>query len=189
MARGFERGVGTGTFSMQTSNGQTRVAQLLLISLSGFLSLSIVGAPLLARHEHPLLSAFLYLFFSPVCHQMPQRSFALQGMSWAVCHRCAGIYFGLFAGSLLPFRWWISSLSIERRRIWVLVATIPLLLDVTVPYVGLWTNTAQSRLITGLIFGIMLMTLLLPGAADFLREVRLRRPLCSPPAEIEGGVS
>jgi uncharacterized membrane protein len=189
MTLGIEKGLVAGAFSMQTSQIQTRMAQISLISLSGVILLSTVGAPLLARHGHPLLSAFLYLLFSPVCHQMPQRSFALQGMPWAVCHRCVGIYFGLFVASLLPSRLWISSLSTERRRKWALVATVPLLMDVIVPYMGLWTNTEKSRLMTGLIFGIMLMTFLLPGAADFLRELRLRQPQCSPPAEIEGGVS
>ncbi len=167
----------------------TRTARLLLISLSGALSLSIIGAPLLASHAHPLLSAILYLVFSPVCHQMPQRSFALQGLSWAVCQRCAGIYFGLFAGSLLPLRWWPSALSVAHRRFGVFLAAAPLLLDVALPGAGIWTNTPASRFLTGLLFGAMLMSLVLPGAAEFLRTIRMRRPVWSQPTETEGGVS
>jgi uncharacterized membrane protein len=164
------------------------MARLLLISLSGAFALSIIAAPFFARHAHPLLAALLYLFFSPFCHQMPQRSFALQGFSWAVCNRCAGIYFGLFAGSLLPLRWWASSLSVKRRRTLVLVAAAPLLLDVTLPYAGLWTNTSASRFASGLLFGGMMMALLLPGAAEFLCTIGSRPPARSRSSQPEGGV-
>jgi uncharacterized membrane protein len=163
-------------------------ARLLLISLSGAFALSIVAAPLFAGHSHPLLGALLYLIFSPVCHQLPQRSFVLQGYSWAVCHRCAGIYFGLFAGSFLPARWWVCSLPTRRRRQLVLAAATPLLLDVILPYAGLWTNTAGSRFISGFLFGGAMMALLLPGIAEFLSTIRSRPPAPSGSSQPEGGI-
>jgi len=188
MTDGADRIFPATKFLMLIFRETLRTARLLLICFSAVLSLAIVGAPLLAAHAHPRLAEFLYLFFSPVCHQMRQRSFALQGMSWAVCHRCAGIYFGLFAGSLLPRRWWASSFSVERRRICVLLAAGPLLLDVVLPYAGLWNNSATSRFLTGFLFGTMLMTLLLPGAAEILYEIRLQQSAGSHASETEGGV-
>ncbi len=173
---------------MNTSDEASRAARLLLLIIAGMLVSSILGAPFLSRHGHPLLGAMMYLLFSPVCHQMPQRSFILEGLPWAVCERCAGIYLGLFAGSLLPARWWAASLPADRRRLWALCAATPLTLDALLPYTGLWVNTVASRFSTGLLFGVMLMTLLLPGAAEFLRALRVRPAACAQPTEIQGGL-
>jgi uncharacterized membrane protein len=188
MAKGADTIFPDTNFLMLTSGGTQRTAHLLLIFFSGALSLFIVGAPWLASHAYRGPAEFLYLFFSPVCHQMPQRSFALRGMPWAVCHRCAGIYIGLFAGSLLPLRWRASAFPAERRRTWVLAASGPLLLDVVLPYAGLWSSTAASRFLTGFVFGVMLMTLLLPGTGEILRDISLRRSAGSHAGESQGGV-
>ncbi len=75
-------------------------ARLLLAVLWGTMCLLVFAAPLLAAHSHSLLASLIYLFFTPACHQLPARSFALLGHPWGVCQRCAGIYLGLFTGSL-----------------------------------------------------------------------------------------
>ncbi len=176
--------------SMNSSCAALPRVRFLLMALTGILFFAVVGAPILSAHGHPLLGACLYLLFSPICHQMPQRSFMLSGLPWAVCQRCAGIYFGLFAGSvLLPARWWASSFSIERRRAWAIVAAAPLLADALLPLVRLWESAPSSRFLTGALFGVMLITLLLPGAAEFLRELRMRPNAYAQPAEPEGGFS
>jgi uncharacterized membrane protein len=169
---------------MRGFKDRSQLARFLLILLSGGLALSTVAAPLLARRGHPFAAAFLYLLYSPVCHQLPQRSFALQGFPWAVCSRCAGIYFGLFAGSLLPLSGFLDSLSGVRRRIYVLAASAPLVLDVFLPYAGLWFSSPASRFASGFVFGGMLMSLLVPGAGEFLSTIGVRpRPgsQCSQP--------
>ncbi len=175
---------------MNTSSTTARTARLLLVALTGVLVFAIVGAPLFSRHAHPVLGAFLYLLFSPICHQLPQRSFMLDGMSWAVCQRCAGIYMGMFAAALLvPARWWASVLSAERRRTWALLSAAPLAADALLPRTGHWASTPASRFLTGILFGVMLMTLLLPGVAECLRTLRARPADCAQSTEPQGGFS
>jgi uncharacterized membrane protein len=133
----------------------------------------IFAPPLLASSGGPAAAAIIYFLFSPVCHQMPERSFALLGIPLAVCHRCCGIYFGLFLGSLMKDSWMHRS-PMTRRRC-VLAATIPLALDALLPYTELWANTDLSRLITGLWFGIPTASLLVRGIEEFLNEAPWQR--------------
>ncbi len=152
-----------------------RVARGLLISACGLMSLAMVAAPELAAHSHPSVAAILYLFFSPVCHQNPMRSFTLEGYQWAVCQRCSGIYFGLFVFLLLP-NMPPGLLSTPRqRRILVIGASSPLLLDTLLPLAGIWTNVPWSRFMSGVIFGGMISTLLLPGLTQFLCDAPWQR--------------
>ena len=173
---------------MRRFKDRLQIARFLLLLLSGAVALSVVAAPLLASWGHTLSAAFIYLIFSPVCHQLPHRSFALHGFPWAVCNRCAGIYCGFFAGSLLPLGRFVRSLSAARRRTCVLVAAAPLMLDVILPYAGLWTGTPSSRFASGFVFGGMLMGLLVPGAGEFLSMNRFRRRSGSHFSQPEGGL-
>lgn len=93
--------------------------------------------------------------FNTVCHQFTWRSFALNDVQMAVCSRCFGIYSGLFIGAVLSpvffmfGKWWMNYT--------ILLAGIALLLniaDFSGNFIGLWTNTLYSRLITGLLLGL-----------------------------------
>ncbi len=157
--------------TLRTIPSTTRV---LLSFLWGSVCAVALAAPWLASHGHARGAALVYAFFSPVCHQDPARSFAWLGHPWAVCHRCSGIYAALFLTSLWPYEFSFLLSSPRRRRIWVVAATLPLLLDFLAPLAGLWTNTPGSRLITGLLFGVMLSSLLGPAIAEYVHEVRNR---------------
>ena len=139
-----------------------------LLALWGTLSLLILLPPVLSRCGWPLLSALDYLLFSPLCHQAPERSFSAGGYAWAVCHRCSGIYFGLFITLLVPFGLATMLSAPERRRTWVLAAATPLMLDVLLAAAGLWQNTPLSRFASGFLFGTMLATILLPACAEWI---------------------
>ena len=139
----------------------------------GALCALILAPPVLASNGCPAAAAIIYFFFSPICHQMPDRSFALLGIPLAVCHRCCGIYLGLFLGALTKNPWMHRSPA--TRRGWVLAATIPLALDALLPYTGLWANTGLSRFITGLWFGIPTASLLVRGIEEFLNEAPWQR--------------
>ncbi len=73
-------------------------AALLLWSTA--LLAAIVAAPLAASSARPE-AWFLYQAFAPFCHQIPQRSWEIQGYPLAVCARCCGVYGGLFLAALL----------------------------------------------------------------------------------------
>lgn len=59
-------------------------------------------APYLAVAGYSALTLAIVLFFSPVCHQDPARSFWVFGGPVAVCARCLGIYLGAAAGAWVP---------------------------------------------------------------------------------------
>lgn len=63
-----------------------------------------------------LHSAALYLFFSRICHQLPDRSWHIHGAQLALCIRCTAISFGFLAGLLVlrrpRTRWFTLSVAI-----------------------------------------------------------------------------
>ncbi len=146
----------------------------ILALLWGGVCAGILAAPALAARGHSLAAALLYSLFSPICHQSSARCFSLLGRQWAVCQRCSGIYFGLLVASFLP-----HELSIIReprgRRIWVACATAPMLLDVFMQFTGFWAGTAACRFASGLLFGLMLSSLLAPALVESLQRAPWRR--------------
>jgi uncharacterized membrane protein len=159
-------------FTCSSMHTRLRAARILIALLWGSLFLSVLAAPLLSAHGGEPAAMLLYFFFSPVCHQIPERSFLLSGHAWAVCHRCAGLYLGLFAAALLDHP--LIRRRPDQRRAWVLAAAIPLLLDALLPYAGFWDGTAFSRFATGLFFGYVSSSLLVLGVTEWLRETPRR---------------
>ena len=104
--------------------------------------------------------------FHAVCHQLPGRSFHFDGAALAVCHRCTGIYAGLFMGVLTfplltRFDAWLW-----RYTRWLLVgALVPMGIDWLGDAVGLFVNTPLSRTLTGAVFGYVVSYLLARGLA------------------------
>jgi uncharacterized membrane protein len=134
----------------------------------------VILAPMLAANRHFATASIAYSLFTRVCHQMPERCFALAGYPLAVCHRCFGIYLGLAFGSLITRLPGIF----RRRRAWIAAATIPMLVDACFPLMGTGTNTPSSRFGTGLLFGLMLATIFMQGIRELLYGARQRRFLC-----------
>jgi uncharacterized membrane protein len=139
----------------------------------GIICCLTLAAPVLLAHSCRTAASVLYLSFSCICHQIPERSFIISGHPLAVCHRCFGIYIGLFLGSFIENRF-IQEFP-RARRVWVLAAAIPLLLDVFLSCIGLRTNTCLTRFLTGLLFGNLISPLLVRGVAEFLSEAPWRR--------------
>ncbi len=124
----------------------------------------LVGAAL-PPFVGPEVRGVLRAGFGPLCHQLPERSFAVGGVPFAVCHRCTGIVAGLAAGVLLlpltrvpevraraaPF----AGARFAEERVWLLAAVLPAALDWSGDLLGLWVNTAGTRVATGAWFGLV----------------------------------
>jgi len=152
--------------STHFNQGSARVA---LAATWGVLCALPLAAPILVSHSCRRAASVAYLFFFCICHQIPERSFTISGHPLAVCHRCFGIYLGLFLGSLIDNHFVHRSPQV--RRFLVLAAGIPLLLDVLMPFAGLWTSSSMSRFFTGLLLGTLISPLLVRGVQEFLNEV------------------
>ena len=135
----------------------------------------IVVAPVAAASGHEEIAHGIYGAFGMLCHQLPERSYFIEGHKLAVCSRCTGIYGG-FTLTLLLFPL-IGSLknTLTPPRSWLLLAAVPLLIDVAVNFFGFWHNTHTSRLLTGLLLGSTAVFYVMPGIVDLsLRSSRTK---------------
>ncbi|MDE2997241.1 MAG: DUF2085 domain-containing protein [Bacteroidota bacterium] len=132
--------------------------------LSIGLGLLMVMALLPPFVSEPIRDALMHAF-APVCHQLPARSPHIDGVSFAVCHRCFGAYTGLFAGSIvyLFVRTWPKGI---RPALALLVAAVPGVIDWSGEVLGIWTNTPVSRMMTGAFFGVLAGLLLASAVLD-----------------------
>jgi hypothetical protein len=102
------------------------------------------------------LAAMARAVFSGLCHQQDARSFAIDGHTMAVCHRCAGIYAGLSLGALGAL---VIAADPTRWRHWI-AGGAPLAIQVTLawiwPALDLWWLRSATGVWTGLMGGLLL---------------------------------
>jgi uncharacterized membrane protein len=121
----------------------------------------------LARSRVPLgeLGAALDRVFAPMCHRMPERSLALDGVVMPLCSRCAGIFAGIAAGAAIAR----PRLAMTAWRPILITLAALMAVDVATQDLGLRPVWHASRLATGVAFGYAV-------AAAFLTQIA-RRPL------------
>ena len=152
-------------------------SRAILSVIWGALIITALAAPLLVLYSFPTAAFFTYLPFSFICHQMPERSFVILHNPLAVCHRCSGIYLGLFLGTLLSplfFR-----MPHHARRACIISSASLLVLDAIIPFTGLWNGFWLCRFLTGLAFGAAAAPFAVMGLDEVLQTLsagnRLRR--------------
>ena len=137
----------------------------------------IVVAPVAAAGCHSTIARGIYGAFAMLCHQLPERSYFIDGHQFAVCSRCTGVYAGFtFTLLLYPL---IRSLrnTVTPPPKWLILATVPLAIDVGVNFFGFWQNTHTSRLLTGALVGGVAVFYVMPGIIELsLRFARTLEP-------------
>jgi len=147
------------------------------LSMAATLLLSLIAlAPWARAHGHQSWAAVVYAGFGTVCHQMPERSFALFGFPLAVCARCLGLYAGGLGGVLLyPLVRRLEHGDVPARG-WLLAAAVPTSVDFLLGLSGIWANTHLSRFLTASLVGAVAAFYIVPAVAAFgRRRRRLRR--------------
>ena len=142
------------------------------------IALTIIGliivAPLAQAYGHPSFGYAIYKAFSFVCHQIPERSFHLAGHPFGVCSRCTGLYSGFAVAALL----YPLARSLKRtdtpRRLWLILAPVPLLIDFGLTYFGVWSNTHLSRFSTGALLGAVAVFYVMPGLIELSSAIGRR---------------
>jgi uncharacterized membrane protein len=137
----------------------------------------VLVAPLAAAGGHGELAQVIYRAFGVLCHQLPERSYFIDGHKLAVCSRCTGLYAG-FALTLLLYPL-VRSLRTTTTppRSWLLLAAMPLAVDFSLTFFGIWENTHTSRLLTGALLGSVAVFYVVPGLMDLsLRPLRVAKP-------------
>ncbi|WP_433930241.1 DUF2085 domain-containing protein [Sorangium cellulosum] len=120
----------------------------------------------LARSRLPLgeLGAALDRLFVPMCHRVPERSLAIEGVLMPLCSRCAGIFAGVAAGAAIAR----PRLAMTAWRPILVAISAMMVVDVATQDLGLRPVWHATRLATGLAFGYAV-------AAAFLTQLA-RRP-------------
>ena len=137
----------------------------------------IVVAPLAAAGGHNGVAFAIYRAFGTLCHQIPERSYFIDGHKLAVCSRCTGIYAG-FAFTLLVYPL-VRSLrnTATPPRSLLILAAVPLAIDFSLTFFGIWENTHTSRLLTGLLLGSVAVFYVMPGIVELsLRALTKQTP-------------
>jgi len=123
---------------------------------AGIRTLLLYTAPLL----DPAYSGWIYSYFDYECHQLPERSFYLNGRQLPLCARCTGIITGSFAGQLSYFLlkdFYFKTIFEEHNfllAIGILVlGMVPLVVDGGVQLLADYESNNSMRLGTGLLFG------------------------------------
>ena len=146
---------------------------------------AIIAAPLLQSGGHWTLASQIYRTFSFLCHQIPERSFHIAGQQFAVCSRCTGLYAG-FTMAILTYPLFRSLRKTETPSIvWLFASAIPLAIDFSLTYFGIWQNNHFTRFTTGALFGTVAAIFILPGVIEI--SVSIARLMKSDPPAVAGG--
>lgn len=141
-----------------------------LLILSALWCAGIIAAPLL-RSLDIGFSTLLYRAFGEVCHQLPGRSFEAFGEPFGVCMRCSGTYFAFLTG-LIAYPFLAPRFRHRQPAPWILVlALLPMALDVALSLAGLHASTAWTRTVTGLCAGMVLPLYLVPVLREAVQQL------------------
>ncbi len=115
-------------------------------------------APGLAAIGAELPARLIYTLYSPTCHQLPERSLFLFGHKMAICARCTALYLTFWGVGLLYGLWGLLPLGRRYRSSplslrWLLILSLPMIIDGTSQLLGLHTSTNFLRLVTGALVG------------------------------------
>ena len=133
----------------------------LLIALGVFAL--VLAAPWLAARDHPVAAALIYQAFSPLCHQIPSRSFELDAMPLAVCARCTGVYLGLVIGLVVYPLWRRIDTQTMPSRVLLAIGIAPLAIDGAAGVMRIYASTMSVRAVTGVVAGLVVASFILPG--------------------------
>ena len=95
------------------------------------------------------------LGFALICHRKPERSFRFFGHQSLLCSRCTGLALGLIASLAL------LSLGITLPMSFATILMIPMLIDGFSQLFGLRESNNTLRLLTGLLFAVGSLSILL----------------------------
>ena len=145
------------------------VISVFVLTLIGTLAwlAAIVLAPVLKSRSSGA-APFLYALFSPICHQIPGRSFFLRGFPLAVCGRCLGIYTGFLAGLVMyPIVRGFRRIALPPMRLFLLVS-LPAGLDFLLGLSRLWESPNWLRFVTGFVWGVLLPFYFITGLSELV---------------------
>jgi uncharacterized membrane protein len=126
----------------------------------------IISAPIAKSGGFDGFSNSVYGFFSYLCHQMSWRSYHVGEYPMAVCARCFGFYGGFLLGLIIYPLFRPLHNTEPFSRVWLFLALIPMGVDWSLEYFGIWNNTHFTRLFSGLILGAACAFFIVPALVE-----------------------
>ena len=137
-------------------------------------------SPLARAAGYERTGLFLFLLYTPLCHQLPARSFYVLGYQVAYCHRCTAMYTSIVAAGLLFSALRRRLMPISLRAAGLLL--LPMLLDGGTHLIddalglgfrgggdGVGSLNFALRMLTGLLVGVAVLLMLYPRLERELR--------------------
>jgi uncharacterized membrane protein len=145
-------------------------------------------SPLAKAAGHPLVGELLFRLYTPLCHQLPERSFFICGHQVAFCHRCAAMYTAIALAGL------VFALMRKRIRPATLKAggllLLPILLDGGTHMLddvfglgfrgggdAIGTLNFWLRMVTGALVGVAMLIAVFPRVERDLRGQNVKQTL------------
>ena len=122
--------------------------KILIIIFSLFWLVGIFS-PIFLESENIDFYYFLKMFYSPVCHQNPDKSFKFNNLQLLVCSRCLGIYLGLIIASIFSIIKFFTNIKLKI----LLLSALPIISDIIFYQLGFYSYNKILSMITGMISG------------------------------------
>ena len=127
------------------------MAHLLALALTAGSAAWVAALTFAAQAPDTGFAAVVHHLASAVCHQRPERSFAVDGQPLAVCARCFSLY---LSGAVAAIVGWSGGRSAPRNsRALLLLTAAPTLATIPVEWLGLSPLSNVIRAAAALPFG------------------------------------
>ena len=130
-------------------------------------------APWMEAAGHPA-GRLVHWLYSPLCHQLPERSFEFFGAPLTVCARCTGLYWGGWLGLVMAVGL-VARRRLQVRPVWLAFAAAPTVVDALLPWVGLTGLPSLPRFLLALAPGLVAGLFLAAGVEDLVLVLMSRR--------------
>jgi uncharacterized membrane protein len=138
----------------------------------------LLASVVLARQhgQAPLWTMAVYAIGSKICHQIPARSFHVNGVQWPVCARCLGLYlsapFGAVATLVAHDRAIRGDGRLWRLGSWplLILTAIPTALTLAIEWSGWGAPSNAARALSALPLGAAIAFLVVRAAAGLRRH-------------------
>lgn len=150
------------------------ISFIIIIILEIIWVASIIIAPLIIGTEGIAGQAGIavYGLFSPLCHQIDDRCFHIDGNKFAVCSRCFGIYTGFLIGTVLYPLIYRGEKFLKMPGLKYFIIPVGILFaDVILDYADVFPNTFITRTATGGLIGLISAFFIIPGLIIFVLEI------------------
>jgi uncharacterized membrane protein len=141
----------------------------LLVALAILWAVALVAAPAAIDSSHPTVTRMgmlVYMAGGIVCHQRPERSFAIAGHALPVCARCTGLYVSAVIGGLLALVLAPRRIDRDQARWLLALAALPTAVTWLAEMAGLAHPSNVVRAVAALSLGAVAAWLVVATMAN-----------------------